>query len=474
MTNSPLHPQEHELKCWSNSFDAIAERRKKFEWRLDDRGFEVGDVLVLKRWNNPLVMGHAAFNGYVDYNDESPRNTLRVRVTYILRGVFGVPANYCVMSVELIPNPKQPGARPHINDDGEFQSDKYPTTPPGKVPLSVKDPVAQPYLWRYASEHRSVDAEFSDDLEFALKQAGYQPPAETPEYLLGVAQEECKNGHTLLRAVVGDAVYDHKGPSLATWGEALKKVLRWQNPHAERANHGWEYQGLGRSVCSRCGSVFLGNTDERPVGPCYGPAKPAVAAVGDVACYCSEYASSGMPCSPGKCPNNPRNKPVPYLRCERCGREESAPFAVDDRCPSCGAVLREMGTLSEPLDEARGPKMFLGLPDRWYDGKKFRCAKGHISTTILKSEVKGDLCLECQTPALLTFPEDAGGGGIGAEVYALRWAAAVAGIRSEAHQRFLARLDESFCSAFPAGYETIRDWLKELRREIALREAEAK
>lgn len=59
--------------------------------------------------------------------------------------------------------------------DGEFQSDKYPTTPRGKVPLSVKDPMAQDLLWEYAQRRRAVDAEFSDDLEAALKLAGYVP-----------------------------------------------------------------------------------------------------------------------------------------------------------------------------------------------------------------------------------------------------------------------------------------------------------
>lgn len=59
--------------------------------------------------------------------------------------------------------------------DGEFQSDKYPTTPRGKVPLSVKDPMAQDLLWQYAQRRREVDAEFSADLETALKGAGYDP-----------------------------------------------------------------------------------------------------------------------------------------------------------------------------------------------------------------------------------------------------------------------------------------------------------
>ena len=56
--------------------------------------------------------------------------------------------------------------------DGKFQSDKYPTCPPGKVPLSVEDPMAQDLLWEYAQRRRSVDAEFSEDLETALAIAG--------------------------------------------------------------------------------------------------------------------------------------------------------------------------------------------------------------------------------------------------------------------------------------------------------------
>lgn len=65
-------------------------------------------------------------------------------------------------------------ANPHIID-GEFQSDKYPTCPRGKVPLSTKDPTAQDLLWEYAQRRRSVDAEFAADLEWALRKHGYVP-----------------------------------------------------------------------------------------------------------------------------------------------------------------------------------------------------------------------------------------------------------------------------------------------------------
>ena len=69
--------------------------------------------------------------------------------------------------------------------DGEFQSDKYPGCPRGKVPLSVQDPSAQDLLWEYAQRRRAVDTEFSGDLETALIAAGYEPPYSVPLVVLG-------------------------------------------------------------------------------------------------------------------------------------------------------------------------------------------------------------------------------------------------------------------------------------------------
>ncbi len=61
----------------------------------------------------------------------------------------------------------------HLNSDGQFQSDKYPTCPAGKVPLSVRDATDQDLLWEYAQRRRLVDVQFADDLESALRSAGY-------------------------------------------------------------------------------------------------------------------------------------------------------------------------------------------------------------------------------------------------------------------------------------------------------------
>lgn len=58
-----------------------------------------------------------------------------------------------------------------------------------------------------------------------------------------------------------------------------------------------------------------------------------------------------------------------------------------------------------------GEQMFLEIPDRWYEPHKFRCANGHVSTTVLLSEggQYRDSCLMCHEPAVLTFPEDKDG-----------------------------------------------------------------
>lgn len=58
--------------------------------------------------------------------------------------------------------------REHINDDGEFQSDKYPWCKPGFVPLKLTDSDARIVLAQYAIMRRGIDPVFSDDLMFAI------------------------------------------------------------------------------------------------------------------------------------------------------------------------------------------------------------------------------------------------------------------------------------------------------------------
>lgn len=67
----------HELKTWPWFFEATKERRKTFELRKDDRGFKLGDELVLREWDPDLE----AYTG----------EKLRFLITYVM-GVFEAPA----------------------------------------------------------------------------------------------------------------------------------------------------------------------------------------------------------------------------------------------------------------------------------------------------------------------------------------------------------------------------------------------
>jgi len=78
---------EHHLKVWPEPYDAIKSGAKTFEFRRDDRGYAVGDILILEKWDPHVRMFCGA--------------PIKARVTYLLRGQFGVPADYVAMSIEI-------------------------------------------------------------------------------------------------------------------------------------------------------------------------------------------------------------------------------------------------------------------------------------------------------------------------------------------------------------------------------------
>ena len=41
----------HSLKTWPGLFKQVVNGSKQFEYRKDDRGFEVGDILLLQEWD---------------------------------------------------------------------------------------------------------------------------------------------------------------------------------------------------------------------------------------------------------------------------------------------------------------------------------------------------------------------------------------------------------------------------------------
>lgn len=67
----------HELKTWPHFFDAVARGAKTFEIRENDRGFQTGDKMVLRKYDPDA----GVFSG-----DE-----ITTRITYVLAGPYLVP-----------------------------------------------------------------------------------------------------------------------------------------------------------------------------------------------------------------------------------------------------------------------------------------------------------------------------------------------------------------------------------------------
>lgn len=86
----------HELKTWPDPFQAVLDGTKTFEWRRNDRGFEVGDVLVLREWDPGPTMPFLR-----DLSGWTGRRVV-VQVDYILASGFDLPAGYVVMSIRKL------------------------------------------------------------------------------------------------------------------------------------------------------------------------------------------------------------------------------------------------------------------------------------------------------------------------------------------------------------------------------------
>lgn len=83
----------HKLKTWPKPFAAIIEGRKRYEIRVNDRDYQVGDALHLVEFipaNGNQSPGM--------YTGES----ITAEVTYMTKGgEWGLPDDLCVMSIEV-------------------------------------------------------------------------------------------------------------------------------------------------------------------------------------------------------------------------------------------------------------------------------------------------------------------------------------------------------------------------------------
>jgi hypothetical protein len=99
--------QAHELKCWPDSFEAIAGGFKAFELRKDDRGYRVGDYLLLREWNPTPVVTPSVVIDLVPVRRQYTGRNMMCVITYILRqgdafGAFLAEKDTVVLSIKLL------------------------------------------------------------------------------------------------------------------------------------------------------------------------------------------------------------------------------------------------------------------------------------------------------------------------------------------------------------------------------------
>ena len=88
----------HQLKTDPDVFAAVKRNEKKFEIRLNDRDFKVGDTLALLE---------TKYTGEAMHKDLAPlvytNRAVEVRITHILHGgIYGLAPEWVIMSIEHV------------------------------------------------------------------------------------------------------------------------------------------------------------------------------------------------------------------------------------------------------------------------------------------------------------------------------------------------------------------------------------
>lgn len=86
----------HVLKTVGVIWDAVESGAKRFEARKNDRAFQSGDVVVLRRLHDEYTWKH-------DWDEKGLPRDLAFRIGFILQGgQFGIEAGHCVFQLEPI------------------------------------------------------------------------------------------------------------------------------------------------------------------------------------------------------------------------------------------------------------------------------------------------------------------------------------------------------------------------------------
>jgi hypothetical protein len=85
----------HRLKTWARYYDAVADGRKPFEVRRNDRAFQRGDLVELIK-----VQDESPHYNCTPPDQRFAEITVRKRITYLLQGgQFGIEPGFCVLGL---------------------------------------------------------------------------------------------------------------------------------------------------------------------------------------------------------------------------------------------------------------------------------------------------------------------------------------------------------------------------------------
>ena len=92
----------HELKCWPTGFAAIEARLCKAEFRQNDRGFEAGDLILLREYVPTVAeYGGDRENWWADVEAGYTGNELVAQVAHVKEGA-PIPEGYVVLSIQRV------------------------------------------------------------------------------------------------------------------------------------------------------------------------------------------------------------------------------------------------------------------------------------------------------------------------------------------------------------------------------------
>jgi hypothetical protein len=79
----------HNLKCLPQYFLPLSQEIKTFEYRKNDRNYQIGDWLIIHEYDDQI-------SGKIGYTGKSVSRI----ITYILQDVMNLPKGYCILGIK--------------------------------------------------------------------------------------------------------------------------------------------------------------------------------------------------------------------------------------------------------------------------------------------------------------------------------------------------------------------------------------